>query len=391
MPHTDNARIVSVFIRAGDVPRCAVLLISISELMNRPRILFICGRELTYPRNQVLHRALASFASLTTIGEDVYPPSLLRRSAKIDALAARALFGASFDYIFVGFYGYFVLPWVKVISRTPIIFDPFISNYDTLVHDRHTIGSHSFRALAARAADTIAVNWASHNLLDTQAHIDYFVREYGVPADRFSRVFVSCDERLFSPLADVKEENEVLFYGTYLPIHGIDVIVKAAQIVGRSSSIRFRLVGNGQEFSRIKALAANLGVHNVSFVDPVRLQDLPHLIARAKICLGGHFGRSEKAGRVIAGKTFQCIAMQKPTIVGDNAANGELLTHQVDAWFCKMNDPQELADSILYLEADERFRRRLGENARATYLEKASPMVVEKEMRGLFASFSPGG
>ena len=45
---------------------------------------------------------------------------------------------------------------------------------------------------------------------------------------------------------------------------------------------------------------------------------------------------------MIVGKTFQCLAMGRPTIVADNAANAELLTHAEDAWSCRPNDPPAL-------------------------------------------------
>ena len=109
------------------------------------------------------------------------------------------------------------------------------------------------------------------------------------------------------------------------------------------------------------------------------------------ICLGGHFGTSDKAARVIAGKTFQDLAMGKPTIVGENAANHELLTHGYDAWFCPMSDPQALAEGIRTLAEDAPLRAQLGRNARRSFLERASLEVIQAQVRQVVEAMARDG
>ncbi len=130
-------------------------------------------------------------------------------------------------------------------------------------------------------------------------------------------------------------------------------------------------------------MAQQLGLANISFLPPVPLRRLPEEIAAADICLCGHFSAIPKAARVIAGKTFQCIAMGKPVVVGDNPANRELLTPDVDALFCAMNDPESLAAAIRRLAASAALRRELGQRARQTYLARASQAVINAQVKQL--------
>jgi glycosyltransferase involved in cell wall biosynthesis len=64
--------------------------------------------------------------------------------------------------------------------------------------------------------------------------------------------------------------------------------------------------------------------------------------------------------------------MGKATIVSDNPANREILTHGNDAWFCEMNNPNALANSIQQLAEDQALRTKLGQSAHNTFMKRAS-------------------
>ena len=178
------------------------------------------------------------------------------------------------------------------------------------------------------------------------------------------------------PQQKTGEDIIILSHGSYLPLHGLDTIIYAAQILQKYPHLRFRTVGRGIDYERITKLAETLRLNNIEFIDSVPPDQLPEMIAQADICLGGHFGKSDKAARVIAGKTFQDIAMGKATIVGDTPANRELLTHNVDAWFCPTGNPNALADGILTLAEDHELRLTIGQNAYRTFLQQASSQVL---------------
>ena len=189
------------------------------------------------------------------------------------------------------------------------------------------------------------------------------------------------------PLPD-SQPGYVLFYGSFLPLHGLEVIIRAAKLLDADERIRFRVIGNGLEYPRIRRLADQLRLSNIEFLPPVPLSELPAQIAGATMCLGGHFSVSEKAQRVIAGKTFQCLAMGKPTIVGDNIANRELLTPGHDAWFCQSGDAEALAQAILALTNTPDLGVHLGRNARETFLARASIAALSQQVRLMVESLT---
>lgn len=295
--------------------------------------------------------------------------------ASLPLLASR-----HYDLVCTGFYGHLITLPVGLFSRKNLLFDAFVSTYDTLVEDRREFAPDSFMARLARQLDITVCHIARHILLDTQTHADYFSTEFGISRDKLSALFVGCDDQLFYPNPEIPENSQqILYYSSYLPLHGVDTVLRAAKLL--ENRAQFRLIGDGNEFSHVKELAHSIQVKNIEFVPTVPLEDLPREIAKATVCLGGHFGASPKAARVIAGKTFQCLAMGKATIVGENPANHELLTHGKDAWFCSMSDPEALAQSIELLLDNPGLRTSIGHQARITFLEQASTPILQAKLR----------
>ena len=349
------------------------------------RILFTSGREPEYPRNAVIRAALAQHFEVISITDSTrnLPLRYLRvgghllKAAKID-----------FDLMFVGFLGQPLMLLARRLTRKPILFDAFLSVYDTLCFDRRIFTPQSAGGKMAFWLDRASCARADRVLLDTQAHADYFQRTFSMPEIKLQSLFVGCDENIFYPRKSRITTPLVLYYGSFLPLQGIDVIVRAAKLLEGRSNVDFRIIGTGREAAHIRALVSELDVRNVTFLPPVLLGQLPEHIQEAAICLGGHFGASAKAERVIAGKTFQCIAMGKATIVGDNAANRELLRHGYDAWFCRMNDPEALAEAILHLLNNPKLCAQLGDNAHQTFMERASIQALSGQLKKIVESMT---
>ena len=106
------------------------------------------------------------------------------------------------DIIFVQFPGHLNMPIAWVLGKLfgkPVIFDVFISLYDTYVFDRQTARQGSVRARFYWWVDKLACTLADHVTLDTYAHIRYFVKTFHLPHRKFSRLPVGGDETLFRP------------------------------------------------------------------------------------------------------------------------------------------------------------------------------------------------
>jgi glycosyltransferase involved in cell wall biosynthesis len=209
----------------------------------------------------------------------------------------------------------------------PIVWDAFISLYNTVVEDRKLISRWNPLAkiifywewLACKAADII--------ILDTQAHADYFVETFRVPTDKVHTVFVGAEPEFFSRtdkmLAVDPDILTILFYGQFIPLHGIETIVRAAKL-SRNDNLRWIIIGKGQEEKKISSMLKNEPLENLTWLPWVNYDELIDWIRKSDICLG-IFGDSDKASRVIPNKVFQIIMSGKPLITRDSPAIKELL------------------------------------------------------------------
>ena len=325
----------------------------------RPRILFTCAREAEYVRDLLVRRALRRHFDVVEV-TDTRRGSLLLRHMRLLPKLALALRG-SYDLLFVGFYGHLLVNLLSRWTNKPIVFDAYLSTWDTLCFDRQTFKPLSAPGRLAFWLDQQSCLRARHSLLDTEAHTRYFSDTFGVPASKLSAYYVGYDEEQFkpAPVGRAGDRFVVFYYASFVPLQGVEHIVRAAKLLETEADIDFHIIGWGMTYDRTRQLAEELRLQRLVFHPPVSYTQLPHAISEASVCLGGPFGSSGKASRVIAGKTFQFLAMAKPTIVGDSPANREVFRHGDDVWMCRMADGHALASAILELKRDRGLRERI--------------------------------
>ena len=345
------------------------------------KILFISGRESTYTRNAVILKGLKD-NGVEIIKCTDESKSYFSRYLKIILKFLRNDL-RDFDLIFIGFFGQPLVPIIKKFSNKPIIFDAFLSAYDTMCFDRKKFSPNSVAGKFFYWLDRHSCELADKVILDSDVHINYFVNTFGLDRTKFERLFVGADDSIFFPISESECLNgkfNVFYYGSYLPLQGIEYIIKAAKQLEKDEDIQFKLVGNGIEHDKIVKLAQELDIKNVEFINWIPYENLPLEISKADICLGGHFSDVDKSKRVIAGKTFQFISMKKPVIVGDNPANRELFENGQNALLVEHANSNALADAILKLKEKKNLRLHIAEEGYRTFKSRCTPNIIGKEV-----------
>jgi glycosyltransferase involved in cell wall biosynthesis len=281
------------------------------------------------------------------------------------------------DVIVLGFRGLEILPIVRLLTRKKIFFDAFISVYDTLVDDRKVVEKNTLLAKSVLFFEKKVLSLADYIFLDTDAHSDYFRIRYQIDQKKLFSIPVGADENFFFQRECKRAKTTqftVFYYGTALPLHGIDIILKAAKLLEKNKYISFTLVGPIR--NTFKTLLEELQINNIHFIDWLSYRELSEQMNCADVCLGGHFSSIPKAARVISGKAYQMIALGKPTIVGKTKSNQAFFTDNSDCVFCEVNSPIALANSIEMLYNNEALRKKIGQAARELFVRKASTRYI---------------
>lgn len=261
------------------------------------------------------------------------------------------------DVVLIGFPGILDMLVAAPIARwrgIPLAWDMFMSLYDTIVEDRKLLLQGSLPARLLHALEGFALRRADLVFLDTQTHARRIEALFNLDHGTASAVWVGVETTCFHtepdqlPDAiglDESADLRVLFYGQFIPLHGIETIIRAARLT-MDEPIKWQLIGDGQEAARIRVMLSEQPLPRLRWDPWVDYEQLPQLIAKADVCLG-IFGSSEKAASVIPNKVFQIVAMGRPLITRDSPAIREMLDEvQPCVRLVPAADPAALAGAV---------------------------------------------
>jgi len=248
----------------------------------------------------------------------------------------------------------FVIRLFAWLRGSRVAMDWFLSAYDTVVEDRKLVGRSHPLAVLLRITEWLAVRLATCVFMDTDAHARRMELLFHLPERRCGSVWVGVEARSFHASSTIQREGagalpdaplQVLFYGQFIPLHGVPTIIEAAYLL-RDAAIDWRIIGRGQEAARVRAMLEANPLPRVQWLKWVEYDELLVYIKRADVCLG-IFGTSEKAASVIPNKAFQIVAAGCPIVTRDSPAIRELLAQQPPCVrLVPAGDPEALAIAL---------------------------------------------
>lgn len=313
--------------------------------LTNKKVLFITTKNLDYLRNTQEIEELQAVASDVKVLGSYSKNYLVRILTVYFGILTTSM--KAFDSIFVGFSPQLVLPvWFWKMHKNEVYIDFFISMYDTFVMDRQKFAPSSLVAKVFRVMDAFTLKKAHHVIVDTKAHGDYFIEDFAVEADKIQVMYLKADTTIFYPRKIEKREGiqdkfDVLYFGSVLPLQGVEIVIEAAKNLAEEKDIHFTIIGP------IKDKMEKFESDTIEYIDWLSQPDLATYIAMSDLCLAGHFNAEiGKAKRTIPGKAYIYEAVGKPMILGDNAATHELYLEDDKHYFVEMGSAVALADKI---------------------------------------------
>jgi glycosyltransferase involved in cell wall biosynthesis len=200
-------------------------------------------------------------------------------------------------------------------------------------------------------------------ITDTEAYLAYHCKTYGLKPKKFRLVPAGMDDRIFYPRPEITPTGDhfrVIYYGTFIPNHGVLSMVRAAELLKDQPEIRFIFYGDGPERRAAQDLATALGLGNTSFPGWIQKDKLPEEIARSHLCLGV-FGTTEQSLMTIQNKIWECMAMGRPVISGDAPTIRQAIRDRDEIYLVARNDAEALAHGLIDLKDDPNLRRRIAQ------------------------------
>jgi len=342
------------------------------------KIAYVPGRELSYSRTSIFSSGMEkNGVELRNYG--VNYNSLIKRSVVVPL---KFLFrkNRDEDVVIVGFLGQPLAIFLRPFVRKKMVLDAYLSMYDSMVFDRKKVSKDSFLAKVFYWLDKKSCQVSDRVFVDTYEHIDYFSKTFSIPKEKFERALIGADDSLFVPKKNKKVGDKLIvgFHGLFIPLQGVEYIIKSAKILEKEN-VEFLLVGGGQTYDGCYKLAKKLGVKNVKFLGLKKPEDIPEFIDCIDVGLG-IFGKTEKTKRVIPNKAYEIIAMKKPLITADTPAIRELFVDKKSVYLCNAKDEKSLAAAILALKKDVKLRERISSGGYNLFKEQCNPEKIGQKI-----------
>ena len=287
-----------------------------------------------------------------------------------------------------------IWPFAK-LRGAKLCCDLFLSLYDTAVVDRKILKGSSLVARLLYQLERQMLRLTDFVLTDTESQKAYLCHLYPVDASKVHVVWVGVEDGFTKQPAQIQSSSlnvsTVLFYGQFIPLHGLANLVEAIREIEASGrkDVLFHIVGRGQQSVEIDNLIKAMGLESIRRTAWVDYAELPALVASADVCLG-IFPDDGKGCRVVPNKLFQIMAVGRPVVTADTPGIREILQPGPGIRLTAAGNPADIAKKILDLvDCLTDANRRGPEVQGATALPSIGNEQLGLQLFGIFSDYLP--
>lgn len=272
-----------------------------------------------------------------------------------------------YDIMLVGYPGQFDVYLGRLLSwwrRKPMALDILMSLH-LIAEERGLTRKSPITGKIIFWLEKIGLKLPNLLIADTPEYRAYYCEKYNLSPEKFQFVPLGVDDRIYYPrptLTPPEDYFRVIYYGTFIPLHGVETMIRAAALLQEHPDIQFDFYGDGQERPSAEKLAEELQTRNVHFRGWIDKENLPDEIAQSQVVLGV-FGTTKQSRCTIQNKIWEGMMMQRPVITGDAETIRLELAHKKDVYLVERDNPKALADGIVDLHGDKELCQQMTQAA----------------------------
>lgn len=177
---------------------------------------------------------------------------------------------------------------------------------------------------------------------------------------------------------NLKGKKLVLFSGKLTKYKGVRYLIHAAKNIDAVVGI----TGDGPEKQNLENLVKELGLKNVRFFGFIDNHELIQLYYRADVCVVPSIW-DEPLGLVV----LEAMATKTPVVVTRKGGIPLMVKDGVNGFFVRPKNPKEIAEKVNTLLLDDVLRKKMGENARQSVIEKFTWQNISHKYERMYAEF----
>lgn len=289
-----------------------------------------------------------------------------------------------YDVMMIGYPGQLDVPLGRLLSilrGKPLIWDVLMSLY-LIASERHLDKKSPLTIKIIHWLEKTSMRMPDLFIIDTPTYAEWYQKEYKIQEEKIRLLPLGADDRLFRPSLNPRKNDSrfvCLYYGSYIPNHGVPVIVQAANNLVDHPEIYFEFIGAGIDRPKAEQMAHKFGLRNVAFIDWLDKDKLVQKIAECDVILGT-FGNTPQALLTMQNKIHEGLAMAKPVINGDSPTMRAILKHGEQIFLCERENPKSLADAILTLSKQPELCAKIALRGYSFYLENLKFDIISEHL-----------
>lgn len=246
---------------------------------------------------------------------------------------------------------------------------------------------------ALESIETLLYRRADHIVSVTESFKEHIAAR-GIAPERISVLTNGADLSQYQPLGrengirselDLEGKFIASYIGTHGMAHGLDTVLKAADLLREEKNIIFLLVGGGAERERLLAKREEMGLENVLMLPQQPKERMPHVLAASDACLV-LLKKRDLFKTVIPSKIFEAMAMERPIILGVEGESKGIIEEGNCGRCIEPENERDLAESVLQLSRDPGAGKQMGLNGGRFVRERFDRDVLARRYLAVIAA-----